>query len=181
MKTLTARLVWALLSALSLALAPVAAAGEPHIFGGVGIYVPENAGDSVCGVNGCLELESGLGFQGGIGYDVADFAALEVGGLYSSGDFKGTQGAPNGDWTVNGWLTGVRLQTPEMDKDYQFFGRVGAFFWNAEVDIAGVNVEDDGTEVYFGAGGRYKYVSASWWHSDGDNMFTAGVEIPLSL
>ena len=183
----TARVLWVLLSALSLALSPVAAAGEPHIFGNVGYYVPEDAGDMTCGSAGCLELDSGLGFQGGIGYDIKDTVAAEVGALYSSGDITGSQGLPNGDWTVNSWLVGLRFQSPQFgensgnEKPVQIYARVGASFWNAEVDIGNVSIEDDGTDVYFGAGGRWHFLSASWFHQDGDNMFSAGVEIPLSL
>ena len=191
----TARVLWVLLSALSLALSPVAAAGEPHIFGNVGYYVPEDAGDRICGSAGCLELDSGFGFQGGVGYDIVDIVAAEVGGLYASGDITGSQGLPNGDWSVQSWLVGIRLQSPQYrtkidddgdevrgeQYDEQVYARVGASFWDSEVDIGGVKADGDGTDIYFGLGGRWHFLSASWFHQDGDNMFSAGVEIPLSL
>ena len=179
----TVRALWVFLSALSLALAPVAAAVQPHIFFNGGLYFPDIDDSVACGANGCVRFEEGIAFSGGVGFSPDDFeyVAAEFGGLYAFGDIDGSGSIPDGDWSTLSWLAGLRLQnsTDELE-DTQYYARVGAAFYDREIDIGNVGDTDDGTDLYLGLGVRYKgIISGSLYHQDGDIMWSFGIDVPF--
>ena len=178
----TARVLWVFLSALSLAFAPVAAAVQPHFFVNGGFYLPDIDNSVTCGSAGCLVIDDGIALQGGVGFTADDFeyVAAEFGGLYAFGDIDGSGSLPNGDWSVSVLQAGIRVQnSTDALEDNQFYARAGAAFGGAEIDVAGVKADNDGTELYLGLGFRRGVFSGSYLRMDGDQMFSFGIEIPL--
>jgi len=111
-------------------------------------------------------------------------------GLYTDfGEFTGpqilgTRTSIEGD----GFGLGVRGEIP-LGARFALYGRVGAFFWSADARTVGgvlpLSVNDSGTDVYFGVGGRLKFNEAVSLFLDFDrfsldpadvDMWTLGLE-----
>lgn len=100
------------------------------------------------------------------GYNFNPNFAIE--GVYSDfGEFTGpiiafTNPVTRLEIEGDGFGIGVRGEIP-LGNRFGLYGRVGAFFWDADARTTGpvpVSVNDSGTDVYFGIGGRVKFNQA---------------------
>lgn len=124
--------------------------------------------------------EEDVFFSIGAGYSFNKMFALET-GYIDLGEAEATETA-TGDTakvTADGFYFGPRL-TLEITPQFEAYGRVGVFTWDAEVKGSdGFSASDDGTDVYFGIGAAYKIseqvsLGADWtrytFESDGDDV-----------
>ena len=145
-------------------------------------YIPEDAEETVRISNGYAKLETGNGFRVGGLYRFPDLpVAVEASLLLAEGgvEFGGNSGnlSDAGDWEVTAKMVGMRF-VPNLGGDFHFSAGGGVNFWDVSLDEFHVP-DDDGTDAYFTASGGWRFVHASWWHSDGDNAIGLGATIWL--
>lgn len=143
----------AVLGLALLALPGLSAAQSSWFFGG-------GFGHASIDESGISDNDTSFKLLGGFNFN-PNFA---IEGLYTDfGEFTGpvilgTRTAVEGD----GFGLGVRGEIP-LGTRFGLYGRVGAFFWDATAKTTGtptVSVDDSGTDVYFGVGGRLKFNEA---------------------
>ena len=166
-------------------IAPVALAesaewerGNFGVYAEYSRYIPEDAEDTVCGGNGCAKIETGNGFRFGGLYRFSSLpVALEASLLLAEGGVEFGSGAGNlsdaGDWEYTAKMIGVRF-VPNLGENFHFSAGGGVNLWDASLEEFYI-ADDDGTDTYFTASGGWRFINASWWHSDGDNAIGLGV------
>ena len=165
--------------------AALTAGNSPFSFYGEFVtYVPEDANETHC-VNpnasvACAKVTSGFGFRAGASYKFPDFpVSAEASFLLASGDTYAGYGRDSlldrGDWEYTAKMLGVRF-SPDVGEDVRFSLGGGVNFADVSFDEFAVD-DDDFTEPYWTVSASWRFLHASWWHSDGDNAFGYGVTI----
>ena len=128
---------------------------EEGPYGGVsvGSMSFEDSSEVVNGVRVDANVDNGVGVRAFGGYNVNKFLGVEGGFIYSKLDFNITDGVnrATGDLKVSAFDLGIVGKFPINDY-VSPFGRVGLAIWDAEAEVAGVTVDDDGTDLMFGLG-----------------------------
>jgi OOP family OmpA-OmpF porin len=95
-----------------------------------------------------------------LGYEFPKFIGLEAGyvdfGDYEVGDFDGEGGT--GEINSSGWTAALTGRIP-LGKLFTVYGKVGYFFWDAELKTASEfgDLTDDGDDPFYGAGLRVNF------------------------
>lgn len=144
---------------------------------GVGMSTVDTGLDGVPGVS---TDEEDVFFSIGAGYSFNKMFAIEA-GYVDLGEVEASETATGYTASVSadGFYFGPRL-TFEISPQFEAYGRVGVFAWDAEgKDSDGFSASDDGTDVYFGIGAAYKIsdqvsLGAEWtryaYEGDGDDF-----------
>ena len=149
-------------------------------------FIPEDAEDTQCSNPNssiaCGKIRTGNGFRAGASYAFADFPIeVEASLLLASGEVQVGSSISSlqdsGDWEYTAKMIGVRF-SPNIGRDFHISLGSGVNFADVSFDEFAIS-DDDSTEAYWTAFVGWRFVHASWWHSDGDNALGAGMTIRL--
>lgn len=132
---------------------------------GVGMSSVDTGLDNVPGVS---TDEEDVFFSIGAGYSFNKMFAIEAGYVdLGEAEVSNTATGATASIGADGFYFGPRL-TLEITPQFEAYGRVGMFAWDAEAkNSLGDSASDDGTDVYFGIGAAYKIsdkvsIGAEW-------------------
>jgi len=93
-----------------------------------------------------------------LGYEFPRFIGLEAGYVDFGSYDIGSQGEPTGELSSTGWTAALTGYIP-LGKLFTVYGKVGYFFWDAEVKAAeGIgDLADSGDDPFYGAGLRINF------------------------
>ena len=164
------RFVFASVAVMLFAAAGTAAA-QGYIGAGAGITKMDLCDD--LGATACDDEDTGMKIFGGFKFN-PNF------GLEASWVDLGEVSASASGVTVTGEVDGFGLAVMGMiplNEKFGFFGKVGAYMWDATVSGPGGSVSDDGTDIMFGAGVNWNLTTrfglrAEWerFDIDGDDV-----------
>lgn len=147
---------------LAILLATTMIGSAAHAAEQNGFFVEAGVGMSsvdtgVDGVPGLSVDEEDVSFSIGAGYSFTKMFALEAGYVdLGEVEFSVPAAAYTASLSADGFYFGPRL-TLEITPQFEVYGRVGVFAWDAEFkDSLGDSGSDDGTDIYFGIGAAYK-------------------------
>ena len=145
-----------------------------YVGGGFGYSLGDQDEDDLqslitgAGATGTVDVDdTGFGWKFFGGYDFNQYFGFE-GGYVNPGQSDATftltaPAAATGKVTadLDGFTFNGTLSYPVNDQ-LAVFGKVGAFFWNADLSgtvsgIGTISMEDDGTDMMFGLGAKYNF------------------------
>jgi hypothetical protein len=131
---------------------------------------------------GALELDDqDVAFKLYGGYRIVEALAFEA-GYVRLGQFRGKAGSIPFDYELDGFTFHGVVSLP-LGERFAALARVGYFYWQADLDAAGVSLDEDGWDFIGGLGLGYRFSErwtavAEWerYATDADlDVYSAGI------
>lgn len=131
-------------------------------YGGLGVGAGQIDGDDFQGEPGAVGSvdDEGTAYKAFVGANINEIFATEL-GYVSFGDVEEEDQDIDAfdeatSFEADGITTSLVGFLPLTER-FLLHGKVGALFWDAESRVGGVSANEDGTDVFFGAGATYEF------------------------